>query len=98
MNGLISQLTTSVMIRPLGLAKAPRRPANSTPIIIGQTIAQIRIATAKLTFAYSSAASALKADGNSWPSARPAARASATQTERYFSKRLMRAAACGLWF
>ena len=33
--GLISQLTTTVIIRPLGLRPMPPRLRKSTPIIIG---------------------------------------------------------------
>ena len=80
--GLISQFTTRVMIRPFGLSPTSFSVAKSTPIIIGQTMAQISSATGKLTLAYSIEERTPNTPGTTWPRPMPAAMAKATQTER----------------
>ena len=52
-NGLTSQLTTNVITSPFGRSPIWRKAPKSTPTIIGKTMAQIRIATGKLTEANS---------------------------------------------
>ena len=84
--GLISQLTASVMSNPFGFSPTRRRLEKSTPIIIGQTMAQMSTATARFTLAYSKPARAPKTPGRSWPRAIPAAIASATHSDRKRSK------------
>ena len=65
----------------------------STPIIIGQTIAQIRMATGKFTFAYSSPASVSNRPGMIRLRPIPARMDAATQTDRWCSKTPMPLAA-----
>ena len=81
-NGLISQLTTSVMMRPRGRSPTRRTAANSMLTIIGKIMAQISTATGRFTWAYSICARSANGPGIRLPSSVPISMASATHRLR----------------
>ena len=86
------------MIRPLGRSPTRVSEAKSIWIIIGQTMAQISTAMARLTEAYSNPANQANRSGTITPSAMPPAMPMATQTDSHFSKKPIPpgAASCGV--
>jgi len=86
----MSQFTTSVITRPLGLRRTSRTDVKSTFIIIGVIISQIRTAIGTLIWLpapNSTRRKASTAAGSSLPITTPATMQAATQTLSYRSKR-----------
>ena len=81
-NGFTSQLTASVTPMPRACDFTCPRAPKSIRSSIGMIITQISTPTGRLTRATSSAPTAWKNDGKTWPSTMPATMVSATQSVR----------------
>src|SRR5690554_4906427 len=81
-NGLISQLTLVVIIKPLGWRRTFNTALKSTCTIIGKIIAQISTATGIDTCAYSKRDSVSGIAGKNWPINTPIIIAKPTQRVR----------------